>query len=61
MLPTEPPKKASLVGSILGAAAAFAAKQGLTYVTGRLHGVDGGDDAFERYELPPAARRPYVE
>lgn len=59
----EQPKKSSLVGSLVGAAAAFAAKQGVTYVTERLQG--GGaddDDAYPTHALPPPARRrPYVE
>ena len=39
------PKRSSLLGSILGAAAAFAAKQGIGYVAERLQ---GGDDGYPR-------------
>ena len=39
----EQPKKSSLVGSILGAAAAFAAKQGISYVAEHLQGGETGE------------------
>lgn len=58
----EQPKKASLIGSLIGAGAAFAAKQGISYLTERLQGGgEAADDHNERYQLPPAARRPFVE
>ncbi|HUS64836.1 MAG TPA: hypothetical protein VMZ28_09860 [Kofleriaceae bacterium] len=58
----EQPKKASLIGSLIGAGAAFAAKQGVSYLTERLQGGgEAADDHPERYQLPPARRRPFVE
>jgi len=58
----EQPKKASLLGSLLGAGEAFAAKQGISYLTKRMQGGgEAADDHHERYQLPPAARRPFVE
>lgn len=56
----EQPKKAGFLGSLIGAAAAFAAKQAIGHLTERLQG-GGGDDPYRGYQLPPAARRPFVE
>jgi ElaB/YqjD/DUF883 family membrane-anchored ribosome-binding protein len=57
-------KKAGLLGSIMGAAAAFAVKQGVQMLTERLQGDGGGfpDERTDRYQqLPPPMRRPFVE
>lgn len=61
----EPAKKATLLGSLAGALFAFAAKQGVSYLTERLHGGSGDDDRDDgmpgRFTLPSAGRRPFVE
>ena len=56
-------KKAGILGSIMGAAAAFAVKQGVEMLTERLQGggASGREGPYAGYTMPPAGRRPFVE